>query len=125
MDLAAALLSRLEGDVVVSPYGLARALAAVRAGATGETRAALALIDEVPEIEGILSAQAVWLGDGYAAGPALAAIDSGPLDLGRINAWSSEKTDGMIPRILDSLDADEVFVLTDAEYLGAKWVFPF
>src|SRR4051795_13246830 len=105
MELGPALLERLEGDVVLSPYGLARALAAIRAGATGETREALALIDDVPEVEGILSAQAVWLGDGYTAGPALKGLDSGPLDLDRINAWSNEKTNGMIPRILDRLGA--------------------
>jgi serpin B len=125
VNLGAALLERVDGDVVFSPYGLVRALAVIRAGARGETREALALIDAVPEIDGILSAQAVWLGAGYTAGPALVGLDSGPLDLDRINAWSSEKTDGMIPRILDSLDRDEVFVLTDAEYLDAKWVFPF
>jgi serine protease inhibitor len=124
MALGLALLERLDGDVVVSPYGLARALATIRAGATGATREALALIDEVPEIEGILSAQAVWLGDGYAPGPALE-LDAGPLDLQRINAWANEKTRGMIPRILDQIGDDEIFVLTDAEYLDAKWVFPF
>jgi serine protease inhibitor len=125
MDLGAALLERLDGDVVLSPYGLARALATIRAGATGETREALARIDDVPEVEGILSAQAVWLGEGYAAGPALNGLDSGPLDVARINAWSDEKTHGMIPRIVEQLDDDEIFVLTDAEYLDAKWTFPF
>jgi serpin B len=125
MELGPALLERFEGEVVLSPYGLARALATIREGATGETREALALIDDVPEVEGIVSAQAVWLGEGYSPGAALAGLDTGPLDLTRINAWSSEKTRGMIPQILDSLDPDEVFVLTDAEYLDAKWVFPF
>jgi serine protease inhibitor len=125
MDLGPALLDRLEGDVVVSPYGLARALSTIREGATGETRAALEHLDAVPEVAGILSAQAVWLGAGYAPGPALNGLDSGPLDLARINAWSDEKTRGMIPRILDALAEDEIFVLTDAEYLDAKWVFPF
>jgi serpin B len=125
MDLGPALLERLEGDVVLSPYGLARALAAIRAGATGATREALAQIDDVPDVEGILSAQAVWLGAGYAPGPALDGLDTGPLDVARINAWSDEKTRGMIPRILDSLDRDEIFVLTDAEYLDAKWAKPF
>jgi serpin B len=126
MSLGPALLERLEGDVVLSPYGLARALSAIRDGATGETRAALdAVVEPVPDVDGILSAQAVWLGDGYAAGPALTGLDTGPLDVARINAWSDEKTRGMIPRILDSLDADEIFVLTDAEYLDAKWARPF
>src|SRR5262245_43999332 len=110
MDLGSALLERLEGEVVLSPYGLARALATIREGATGETRAALERIDAVPEVDGILSAQAVWLGKGYTPGPALK-LEAGPLDLAKINAWSDEKTRGMIPRILDSLDSDEVFVL--------------
>src|ERR1041384_2881708 len=99
MELGPALLERFEGDVVLSPYGLARALATIRAGATGATREALALIDDVPEVEGIVSAQASWLGEGYTPGAALTGLDPGPLDLARINAWSSEKTLGMIPRI--------------------------
>jgi serpin B len=124
MDLGQALLKRLDGDVVLSPYGLARALATIREGATGRTREALALIDAVPEVDGILSAQAVWMAEGYAPGPELH-LDAGPLDLARINAWSDEKTHGLIPRILDDLGQDEIFVLTDAEYLDAKWRFPF
>jgi serpin B len=125
MELGLALLERLEGDVVLSPYGLARALDAIREGATGATREALdKVIEPVPDVDGILSAQAAWLGDGYTPGPALR-IDSGPLDLDRINAWSNEKTRGMIPRILDAIDRDEVFALTDAEYLDAKWRQPF
>jgi serpin B len=125
MDLGLALLERLDGDVVVSPYGLSRALATIREGARGETRVALEHIDAVPDVDGILSAQAVWLGEGYAPGPALSALDTGPLDVERINAWSNERTRGMIPRILDSLDREEIFVLTDAEYLDAKWASPF
>src|SRR5690349_22095750 len=105
MELGPALLERLQGEVVFSPYGLARALATIRDGATGETRAALERIDDVPEVDGVLSAQAAWLGEGYAPGPKLH-LDAGPLDLDRINAWSNEKTHGMIPRILDSLDRD-------------------
>jgi serine protease inhibitor len=126
MNLGHALLERFEGDVVLSPYGLARALDTIRRGATGETRAALdAVVDAVPEVDGIESFQAVWLGEGYKAGAALDGIDNGPLDLTRINAWSNEKTRGMIPRILEQLGTDEVFVLTDAEYLDAKWSNPF
>lgn len=124
MDLGLALLERLSGDLVVSPYGLARALTTIREGVRGETRAALELIDPVPDVEGILSAQAVWLAEGYTAGPALK-LESGPLDPQRVNAWSNEKTHGMIPRIVDGFSEDEVFALTDAEYLDAKWEQPF
>jgi serpin B len=126
MELGRALLERMHGDAVLSPYGLARALATIRSGARGETRAALERVGDVPaHLDGVLSAQAIWLGAGYAAGPALDGLDTGPLDLARINAWSNERTRGMIPRILDSLNDDEVFVLTDAEYLDAKWAVPF
>src|SRR3954469_13945818 len=113
MELGLALLERTAGDVVLSPYGLARALNAIRQGATGATRAALdAVVEPVPDVNGILSAQAVWLGEAYTPGPALAGFDSGPLDLDRINAWSNEKTRGMIPRIIDELRDQEQFVLT-------------
>lgn len=124
MNLGPALLERLPGDVVVSPYGLARALTTIREGARGRTREALALIDPVPDVPGIISAQAAWLAEGYAPGPALT-LDTGPLDPARVNAWSNEKTRGMIPRIVDGFDADEVFALTDAEYLDAQWAHPF
>ena len=118
------LLDRLEGDVVYSPYGLTRALAVVREGATGKTRRALERFTMPPEVPGILSAQAAWLGADYRPGPKLS-LDTGPLDLDAINAWSDEKTHGMIPRILESLNEDEIAVITDAEYLDAKWLRPF
>ncbi len=120
-----ALLDRLPGDVVFSPYGLTRALDVVRKGATGATRDALdKVVGPVPEVDGIVSAQAAWLGEGYAAGPKLT-LDTGPLDADRVNAWSNEKTHGMVPRIIDRFNGDEILAITDAEYLDAKWVHPF
>ena len=126
MELGLALLERLEGDIVLSPYGVARALDVVRAGSSGQTRAALdAVLDSPPpEVDGILSAQAAWLGEGYGPGPALT-LDTGPLDADRVNAWSNEKTDGMVPRIVEGFTGDEILAITDAEYLDAKWAHPF
>ena len=74
MELGLALLERTAGDVVLSPYGLARALSVIRDGATGATRAALDAGSSSPRrtVDGILSAQAAWLGEGYTPGPALA-----------------------------------------------------
>ncbi len=118
------LLDQLTGDVVYSPYGLTRALSVIREGATGETRRALESYVMPPEVPGILSAQAAWLGKDYTAGPALK-LDTGPLDVARINAWSNEKTHGMIPRILEHVSEDEILAVTDAEYLDAKWASPF
>lgn len=118
------LLDQLSGDVVYSPYGLQRALSVVREGATGETRRALEAFTTPPEVPGVLSAQAAWLHADYRPGPKLT-LDVGPLDLDTINAWSSEQTQGMVPRILEELSADEIAVITDAEYLKAKWRLPF
>jgi len=119
-----ALLERLAGDVVYSPYGLTRALSVVRAGATCETRRALEPYAMPPEVPGVISAQAAWLAPAYSPGPALT-LETGPLELAAINAWSAERTRGMIPRILDSISDDEVAVITDAEYLDARWAQPF
>lgn len=118
------LLDQLAGDVVYSPYGLQRALSVVREGATGETRRALEAYAMPPEVPGVLSAQAAWLHADYRPGPKLT-LDTGPLDLDAINAWSDEKTHGMVPKILDSIGDSEVAVITDAEYLKAKWRHPF
>src|SRR3954464_7417211 len=118
------LLDQLTGDVVYSPYGLTRALSVIREGARGETRRALEAYVMPPEVPGILSAQAAWLAPEYRPGPKLT-LDTGPLELDAINAWSNEKTHGMIPRILEDLSEDEIAVITDAEYLDAKWLRPF
>jgi serine protease inhibitor len=133
--LALDLLDRLDGDgdIVLSPYGLQRALEVVRNGATGATRAALDAVlgaEETPALEledpaVILElATAAWLADGYAPGPALT-LETGPLDVGRVNAWASERTHGRIPRVVESFGRDEVLAITDAVYLDAAWSKPF
>jgi serine protease inhibitor len=133
--LALELLDRLDGDedVVLSPYGLQRALEVVRSGATGRTRDALDGVlgeAETPALEledpaVILElATAAWLADGYAPGPALT-LETGPLDVGHVNAWASERTHGMIRHVVDSFERDEVLAITDAVYLDAAWTKPF
>lgn len=126
-----ALLDRLEGDgdVVLSPYGVRRALDVVRRGAQGETRDALEAVlgpGEAPEIaaDGLALAQGAWLAEGYEPGPALT-LETGPMDVARVNAWAREKTNGMIPSVVDSFADDEKLALTDAVYLDAKWRMPF
>jgi serpin B len=122
-----ALLDRLDdgGDVVLSPYGVRRALDVVRRGARGTTRAALDAVlgpEEAPEVSaaGLALAQAAWLADGYTPGPALT-LECGPLDAARVNAWARAKTNGMIPSIVDGFDADERVAITDAAYLDVTW----
>ena len=83
------------------PTGCARALGVVpRRRHPGEARAALDAVlgEDVPAaVDGLISAQAAWLGPDYSPGPALS-LDTGPLDADRVNAWSKQKTHGMIPR---------------------------
>jgi serpin B len=135
MDLERALLERLgDEDVVFSPLGLRRALEVVRRGASGESRAAL---DEVlgadppadvavddPAVV-LYMATAAWLAAGYAPGPALHGLDTGPLDAAAINAWARERTRGMIPSVVDALSRDDRMALTDAVYMDAAWTDPF
>ena len=46
---------------------------------------------------------------------------SSPATLSRINGWCSEKTKGMIPTILDEVNADAVSYLLNAIYFKANW----
>jgi len=128
---AFALLDGLDGDgdSVLSPYGIRRALDVVRHGARGEARAALDDVlgpDDIPAIraDGVLLAQAAWLRDGYTAGPALT-LHTGPLDPEVVNTWARANTDGMIPAIVDAFDPDDVLAITDAAFLDKRWVKPF
>jgi serine protease inhibitor len=127
MELGLALLERLEGDVVLSPYSLARALAVIRLGATGATRAALDELlgaEPVPEIGGLELAQAAWLADGFGPGPALT-LETGPLDVDAVNAWARAKTHGMIQRVVERFEPDEILAITDAVFFDGKWAQPF
>jgi serine protease inhibitor len=129
---AFALLDQIDDgteDVVLSPYGVARALDVVRRGASGRTKAALDTVlgsDETPEVhaDGLLLAQAAWLAAGYAPGPALT-LETGPLEVTAVNAWANERTHGMIPAIVDRFGPDDILAITDAIFLDAKWRKPF
>ena len=44
-----------------------------------------------------------------------------PSALERINAWAKEATHGLVPRVLDELDTDARFVLTNAVYFNGAW----
>jgi serpin B len=146
------LLAELEpGNVVLSPLGLELALAVVRAGASGETRAALdqllgaqdayeGLLRELPEADPAVEmaiAQAAWLDDGYFPGQGLIAAAE-PLGVGVrelrfadpaavevVNRWGAERTRGMVRRVLEGFDENEHFVLAGAAYFNGSWTEPF
>jgi serpin B len=46
-------------------------------------------------------------------------------DLDSINKWASEKTQGKIPKILDTLQEDFICVLLNAVYFKGDWARPF
>jgi serpin B len=136
-SFALRLLEQVGGrQVVLSPASVQNALVALRPAVTGATREALDTVPD-PELraiedEGIVLelAQAAWV-DQRVELLADLGIDAFTLDFGdpaaaeRINAWAAEKTHGMVPRIIDAFDGDEVFALTDAVYFDGSWREPF
>ena len=57
----------------------------------------------------------------YFDAEAQAADFSDPKTVGALNAWVSEKTEGMIERIIDKLDEDDRMALVNAQYFDAEW----
>jgi len=136
-DFGLRLLAELgPGNVVLSPLGLQRALATLRAGASGAARTALdEVVGDPPPIADLPAeiAQALWLDKGYAPGPELAAalVEVGELDfadpaaVATVNRWVAEHTHGMVREVLDRFDADEHLVLAGAAYFKGLWSDPF
>ena len=123
MELGLALLERFAGDVVLSPYSLARALDVVRAGASGrDARGArrAARRADARASEGVELAQAAWLAPGLPARARRSRSRPGRSTLDVVNAWAREKTHGMIPSIVDHFDPDEKFAITDADLLRGR-----
>lgn len=50
---------------------------------------------------------------------------TGPLDVDAINGWCDQKTDHLIPKILDQLNGNERMILTNALYFKGQWKSPF
>lgn len=48
-----------------------------------------------------------------------------PACVGRINAWSSEATEGLIPSVLGSIPSSTRLILANATYMKADWESPF
>lgn len=48
-----------------------------------------------------------------------------PKALGKINGWCNRQTDGMIPKIVDQLDASALAVLMNAVYFNGTWTDKF
>jgi serine protease inhibitor len=138
-SFALRLVERVGADcVVLSPASVQSALTALRPGVSGAAREALDEVFGQPpalrEIDDggvvLALAQAVWVDARHELiadlGIDAFALDFGnPAAPGRINAWAAERTRGMVPRIVEALDPDEVLALTDAAYFDGAWRTPF
>ena len=61
--------------------------------------------------------------DYYGAGAYAAPFDQSTVDA--INAWVNENTDGMVPKIIDDLQPDDMMVLLNALAFDAEWMIPY
>jgi len=133
------------GPVAFSPLSVHGALAALRPGASGETREALDAVlgEDAPALAfddpatRLALAQALWLDPRYALRPEFAdaarrrGVDCRALDFAdpaapaAVNAWAADKTDGMIEEVVQSFTPDEVMALADAVFFDGAWSRPF
>ncbi|GAA2930478.1 serpin family protein [Kitasatospora cinereorecta] len=132
-----------DGSFVCSPAGLWLALAAVAAGARGETAAELRALLGVADREAaavVTGAARDWGGTGalrvatrvWARVPvlpeyeqALPDIAFGPMDPDAMDAWVCERTGGLIERLPLEPAGDVALALVNALALKALWERPF
>ncbi|MET7341656.1 serpin family protein [Streptomyces sp. NPDC005547] len=131
------------GDFVCSPAGLWLALAALAAGARGETagelRALLGVAEDEAAGAATATARALAATDGLGVATrvwtrtsvhrrirkALPDIGFGPMDPAETDAWVRERTGGLVERLPLSLGNDVLLVLVNALALKADWAIPF
>ena len=138
-------------DPLISPLSIAAALSMTANGAVGETKAQMeevlgasadtlsssfaALQSALKNDKQLKLANSIWLkdtptlhvedaflqknADCFGAGIYAAPFDDSTKTA--INDWVKEKTDGMIPEILDKISADSVVYLVNALAFDAKW----
>ena len=138
-------------DPLISPLSIAAALSMTANGAVGETKAQMeevlgasadtlsssfaALQSALKNDKQLKLANSIWFkdtptlhvedaflqknADCFGAGIYAAPFDDSTKTA--INDWVKEKTDGMIPEILDKISADSVMYLVNALAFDAKW----
>ncbi|SUP38955.1 Peptidase inhibitor [Streptomyces griseus] len=131
------------GDFVLSPAGLWLALAALSAGARGDTAAELRRMLGVDAAEAaravawtaatldatdaLRHATRIWsrvpLEQAYTE--ALPGVGSAPMDVAAVDAWVREVTHGMVERLPLRVTDETLLVLVDALVLTARWAEPF
>ena len=142
-----ALASLYDGtnNQMVSPISLALALSMAKDGAAGETRAEIVnalggeedwtAVCETLEQNGLKIANAVFsasdltIKDEYVQTLSKCAAEWFQMDadvVEKVNAWTSEHTDGLIEKLIDQAPDDSVkLMLLNAVAMDAEWSVPF
>ena len=142
-------------NTLISPLSAMLALAMTANGAEGETLRQMESVFGMPldelneffyayrtglrqsEKSKLTLADSIWLRDGFDVNPAFLQTNAdyygadaygAPFDettLRKINEWVNEKTDGMIPELLDNISPNAVLYLINALSFDAEWENPF
>ena len=142
-------------NILVSPYSVSQALGMTANGAKGDTLAEMETVlggsmqtlnpvfysirTAAPDTEDarLSTANSIWIRNGYpvrsdflqknadyyAADAFTAPFDQTTLD--DINGWVDEKTDHMVPAILDEIPRNTMMYLINAVAFDAKWSKPY
>lgn len=149
------LYGRDGGTVFISPASIALCLGMAYNGADGSTAremagalrlgvmelaefnaASGALVDSLASVDPQIRldiANSLWLRERFPFRDAFVrrcreSFDAGVFPLTAadpINAWVAEKTQQMIPKIIESIDARDIAVLVNAIYFKGLWAIPF
>ncbi len=142
-------------NVLVSPYSVSQALGMTANGAKGDTRKEMETVlggsmetlnpafytvrTSAPDTEDakLSTANSIWVRNGYPVRADFLQTNAdyygadafaAPFDtttLNEINGWVDEKTDHMVPTILDEIPRNTMMYLVNAVAFDAKWIKPY
>ena len=133
-----------DDNMIVSPYSAAVALAMLAEGAEGQTLAEINKALSNGKYSGhilpsdknakVMSSNSLWYRNTFGVRPSyidnvksaynadVAGLDfNSPASVGIINNWCSEKTQGLIPEIIQEINPADVMYLINALYFKGAW----
>ena len=137
-----------KGNIILSPYSAGVAFSMLTDGARNRTRKGLitalsrsSYYGEFPyrdSVYTVKTANSVWLNAGLVAkdnyigtlkngyNAQVFSADAGdPFTAEAVNKWCGEHTEGLIDKLLDTLDPTNRMILMNALYFKAPWALPF
>lgn len=138
-SIAVALALAADGARGATRDGILRTIHATgSAAAIDAANAALAAEIAKTTAVKLTMANALWLQTGFAVKPQFVTVarrafgaQVGNLDfrrptaVGVVNAWAKTHTDGLIPKVLDTIDPSTVVMIANAIAFDGKWTLPF